>query len=97
MEQLHQLEIKEGCIHLDKVRIRGIRAFQLSIKENDNFAELSLKMDVRTLRDEFTTQFGGVLDETGKVGKCYRNKLWANLFPNGGLRSVLNKLISSKR
>lgn len=95
--KLHLFELKNGHIVLDGTIIRGVRECEFSIKENDSLAELSLKMDVRTLRDEFTTQFGGVLDETGKVGKCYRNKLWANLFPNGGLRSVLNKLISSKR
>lgn len=95
--KLHLFELKNGHIVLDGTIIRGVRECEFSIKENDSLAELSLKMDVRTLRDEFTTQFGGVLDETGKVGKCYRNKLWANLFPNGGLRSVLNKLISRKR
>ena len=97
MGKLHLFELRSGHILLDVVTIRGIRECEFSIKENDSLAELSLKMDVRTLGNEFATQFDGALNETGKIRKCSRNKLRSNLFPDRGLRSVFNKLISRKR
>lgn len=97
MGKLHLFELRSGHILLDGVTIRGIRECEFSIKENDSLAELSLKMDVRTLGNEFATQFDGALNETGKIRKCSRNKLRPNLFPDRGLRSVFNKLISRKR
>lgn len=73
MGKLHLFELRSGHILLDGVTIRGIRECEFSIKENDSLAELSLKMDVRTLGNEFATQFDGALNETGKIkyqGKC---------------------------
>lgn len=75
MGKLHLFELRSGHILLDGVTIRGIRECEFSIKENDSLAELSLKMDVRTLGNEFATQFDGALNETGKIRKCSRNKL----------------------
>lgn len=49
MGKLHLFELRSGHILLDGVTIRGIRECEFSIKENDSLAELSLKMDVRTL------------------------------------------------
>ena len=59
--------IKKWSYSLDGVTIRGIRECEFSIKENDSLAELSLKMDVRTLGNEFATQFDGALNETGRL------------------------------
>lgn len=97
MAKLHLFELKNGHVILDGKIIRGIRECEFSIKENDSFAELSLKMDVLTLGDKFTAQFDSTLNKPGKVGKRYRNKLWANFFPNGRLGCVFNKLITRKR
>ena len=90
MAKLHLFELKNGHVTLDGKIIRGIRECEFSIKENDSFAELSLKMDVLTLGDKFTAQFDSTLNKPGKVGKRYRNKLWANFFPNGRLGCVFN-------
>lgn len=49
MGKLHLFELRSGHILLDGVTIRGIRECEFSIKENDSLAELSLKMDVRTI------------------------------------------------
>lgn len=73
MGKLHLFELRSGHILLDGVTIRGIRECEFSIKENDSLAELSLKMDVRTLGNEFATQFDGALNETGNV-KTGRDK-----------------------
>ena len=97
MGKLHLFELRSGHILLDGVTIRGIRECEFSIKENDSLAELSLKIDVRTLGIEFATQFDGALNDTGKIRKCRRIKLRSYLFPDRGLRSVFNKLISRKR
>lgn len=51
MAKLHLFELKNGHVTLDGKIIRGIRECEFSIKENDSFAELSLKMDVLTLGD----------------------------------------------
>lgn len=61
---VHKLELKDGIIFLDGVRVRGIKSYELVQKENDSFAELSLKMDVRTLGDKGAPEFDGSLDES---------------------------------
>lgn len=66
--QLHLFELKDGHIILDGEVIRGIRECEFSIKENDSLAELSLKMDVRTLGGS-GTQFDCGVGKTGKIGK----------------------------
>ena len=97
MGKLHLFELRSGHILLDGVTIRGIRECEFSIKENDSLAELSLKMDVRTLGNEFATKFDGALNENGKITKCSRNKFRSNLFTERGLRTVFNKLLYRKR
>lgn len=67
MSNVHKLELKNGRIFLDGVRIRGIREYRLTAKENDNLVELSLKMDVRTLGSKGTHEFDSALNESGEV------------------------------
>mgnify|MGYP004727333691 CR=1 FL=1 len=66
--QLHLFELKDGHIILDGEVIRGTRECEFSIKENDSLAELSLRMDVRTLGGS-GTQFDCGVGKTGKIGK----------------------------
>ena len=96
MKKLHLFELKDGHIVLDGIVIRGVRECELSIKENDSPAELSLKMDVRTLGDKSTSCFDCISDDVRKIRDCHSNKLSTNFFPNGRLGSILNKLISGK-
>lgn len=63
MNKFHKLELKDGKLFLDGIRVRGIRSYNLSAKENDNLSELSLTMDVRTLGDNGTPEFDGAADE----------------------------------
>lgn len=63
MNEFHKLELKDGKLFLDGIRIRGIRSYCLSVKENSNLSELSLMMDVRTLGNNGTTEFDGAADE----------------------------------
>ena len=62
---IHKVEIKNGKIYLDGMRVRGIRAFEMKAKENDNLVELSLRMDVRIAGDNGVPELGGLLDEHG--------------------------------
>ena len=96
MKKLHLFELREGHVVLDGGIIRGVRECEFSIKENDSLAELSLKMDVRTLGDKSTSCFDCISDDAGKIRNCHFNKLSTNFFPNGRLGSILNKLISGK-
>lgn len=65
MNRIHKLELKDGMFFLDGMRIRGIREYSIQAKENDNFTELSLKMDVRTIGRKGTPEFDGLLNESG--------------------------------
>ena len=65
MNNIHKIEIKNGKIYLDGVRVKGIKAFEIKAKENDNFVELSLRMDVRIVGDNGIPEFDGLLDEHG--------------------------------
>ena len=96
MKKLHLFELREGHVVLDGAIIRGIRECEFSIKENDSHAELSLKMDVRTLGDKSTSCFDCIPDDVGKIRNCHSNKLSTDFFPNSWLGSILNKLISGK-
>lgn len=46
---LHQLEIKDGHIFLDRMMLKGITKFKLVHRGWESNPELTLKMDVRTL------------------------------------------------
>ena len=96
MKKLHLFELREGHVVLDGAIIRGIRECEFSIKGNDSPAELSLKMDVRTLGDKGTPRFDCISDDVGKIRNCHFNKLSTNFPPNSRLGSILNKLISGK-
>lgn len=96
MKKLHLFELREGHVVLDGVIIRGIRECEFSIKGNDSPAELSLKMDVRTLGDKSTSCFDCISDDVGKTRNFRSNKLSTNFFPNSRLGGILNKLISGK-
>ena len=65
MNNIHKFELKDGKLFLDGMRIRGIKAYSITVKENDSLAELSLKMDVRTLGNKGTPEFDGLLNESG--------------------------------
>lgn len=65
MNNIHKIEIKNGKIYLDGVRVKGIRSFEIKAKENDNLVELSLRMDVRIVGDNGIPEFDGLLDEHG--------------------------------
>ena len=97
MKKLHLFELREGHVVLDGAIIRGVRECEFSIKENDSPAELSLKMDVRTLGDKSTSCFDCISDDVGEVRDYHSKKLRANFFPNSRFGSILNKLISGKR
>lgn len=58
---IHKLELKDGKILLDGIRIRGIKSYNVVQKEYDGLAELSLKMDVRTLGDNGIPEFDSTL------------------------------------
>lgn len=66
MNNIHKFELKNGCIFLDGMRMRGIREYRLIANENDSFVELSLKMDVRTLGSKGTPEFDSALNESRK-------------------------------
>lgn len=67
MNNIHKFELKDGKLFFDGIRIKGIREYHLSTKEGDSLAELSLKMDVRTLGDNGITEFDSSLDKIRKI------------------------------
>lgn len=58
---LHVLNIDSG-IMLDGMRIKGVREFQYSQKENENTGTLILKMDVRILESSYCEDRKSILD-----------------------------------
>ena len=58
---LHVLNIDSG-IMLDGMRIKGVRQFQYSQKENENTGTLILKMDVRILGSSDCEDRKSILD-----------------------------------
>lgn len=67
MSNIHKFELKDGKLFFDGMRIKGIREYHLSTKEDDSLTELSLKMDVRTLGDNGIPEFDSSLDKIGKI------------------------------
>ena len=63
MSILHKFELKDGAFFLDGMRIKGIKEYCLTAKENDSHAELSLRMDVRTLGNNGCPDLDSTVDE----------------------------------
>lgn len=61
--ELHKFELIDGKFFLDGIRIKGVKSYSLSAKENDSLSELSLTMDVRTLGDDGSPNFDSTVDE----------------------------------
>lgn len=92
MYELHKFELKDGKLFLDGIRIRGIKAYHLSAKENDNLSELSLTMDVRTLGDDGAPEFDGSADKFRNIRNNQPDELWPHFFPYRSLASIFHKL-----
>lgn len=61
---LHKFKMDEG-LFLDGIRLRGVSAYKVEQEENEDFACLTLKMDVSLLGNKSHSKFNSLFNEDG--------------------------------